>query len=142
MSLKLSRRGVRKSRWSSGSDLWFSARRRGFDPLTGRMVKSITQSDWDTEVKQHDTPVLVDFWASWCGPCKQVSPIVDQIASERNDIKFVKINIDENPELVAKLGITSVPTFALYNGSFLVDAFVGAKPRPWINSWLDDNVKG
>ena len=81
-------------------------------------VININKNNFQDEVMHSDKPVLLDFWASWCGPCRMVSPIVDEIAAERSDIKVGKINVDEQPELAAQFGVMSIPTLVVMkNGS-------------------------
>jgi thioredoxin 1 len=92
--------------------------------------KVVTDATFDAEVLQSDKPVLVDFWAEWCGPCRLVSPILDQIAGEHADkISIVKLNVDENPKTAAAYGITSLPTLQVYSGGEVVKSIIGAKPK-------------
>jgi thioredoxin 1 len=94
------------------------------------MPEAITTSQFDTEVLGSETPVIVDFWAEWCGPCRAVSPILEQIAEERGDsVRVVKVNIDEEPELQQRYGILSIPTILLFEGGEPKAAAVGAQPK-------------
>jgi thioredoxin 1 len=94
------------------------------------MPEPITTSQFDTEVLESETPVIVDFWAEWCGPCRAVSPILEQIAEERADeIRVVKVNIDEEPELQQRYGILSIPTILLFKGGEPTAAAIGAQPK-------------
>ena len=85
---------------------------------------------------REEKPVLVDFWAPWCGPCRMVSPVVDEIASERGDIKVGKVNVDEQPELAAQFGVMSIPTLVVMKNGKLANKTVGAKPKAQILAML------
>ena len=92
-------------------------------------VIRLTKENFQTEVMQADKPVLIDFYADWCGPCQMVSPIVDEIAGERSDIKVCKVNVDEQMELAQSFGVSSIPTLVVISGGKLVKHAVGAEQR-------------
>ena len=100
-------------------------------------VQTITRENFDEVVLKADKPVLVDFWAEWCGPCRMVSPIVDEIAEERSDIVVGKINVDEQGELAMRFGVMSIPTLLVFKGGELAQTSVGARPQAELLALLD-----
>ncbi len=99
-------------------------------------VLTVTQENFEREVLQADRPVLLDFWASWCGPCRMVSPLVDQVADERPDIKVGKVNVDEQPGLAQRFGVMSIPTLVVMRDGRESDRAVGARPKAAILAML------
>ena len=99
-------------------------------------VLHITKDNFQEQVLRSEKPVLLDFWAAWCGPCRMVGPIVDEIAEERSDIKVCKINVDEQPELAARFGVMSIPTLVVMNNGRIVNQAVGARPKAQILAML------
>jgi thioredoxin 1 len=96
----------------------------------GAATKTVTDATFDSDVLGSDKPVLVDFWAEWCGPCKMVAPVLEEIASEHGDkITVAKVNIDENPEIARRYQIMSIPTMSVFSGGEVVRSIVGAKPK-------------
>lgn len=92
-------------------------------------VITVTSQNFEAEVAASDKTVLIDFWASWCGPCRMLSPIVDEIAEERTDIKVGKINVDEEPELAGRFGVMSIPTLVVLVGGEVKNKSVGVIPK-------------
>ena len=100
------------------------------------MVTVITKDNFQAEVLQSDKPVLVDFWAAWCGPCKMLSPVVDQIADENPDIKVGKVNVDDEPELAGQFGVMSIPTLLVFKDGQIAGQSVGVRPKDFILGML------
>ncbi len=98
-------------------------------------VITITKENFQSEVVQSDKPVLLDFWATWCGPCRMVSPIVDQIADERSDIKVGKINVDEQPELAERFGVETIPTLLVFRNGQAGEPLIAPGSKAQIVEW-------
>ena len=92
-------------------------------------TKTVTDASFADDVLMSDKPVIVDFWAEWCGPCKMVAPILEEIAAENDGVVIAKLNVDENPQTAASYGITSIPTMNVYSGGDVVKTIIGAKPK-------------
>jgi thioredoxin len=100
------------------------------------MADNVKTDDFDSEVLQSDQPVLVDFWAEWCGPCHAIAPVLDQIAQERSDLRVVKLNIDEEPAIAQRYGVMSIPTLILFKDGEPQAAAVGAMPKSMLEERL------
>ena len=100
-------------------------------------VLKITNANFEAEVMNSEKPVLLDFWAPWCGPCRMVAPVIDKLAEERPDVKFGKINVDEEPQLAAQFGVVSIPTLVVMDGGAIVNMAVGARPKEMILEMLN-----
>jgi len=101
------------------------------------MTTAVTTSTFETEVISSDKPVIVDFWAAWCGPCRAVSPVLDTIAQERADeLRVVKVNIDEEPDLARRYGVLSIPTIVLFKDGEPAAAAIGAQPKTMLEKTL------
>jgi thioredoxin 1 len=105
----------------------------------GESTRSVTDSTFESEVLKSGKPVLVDYWAEWCGPCRQVAPVLEEIASEHSSkIDIVKLNVDENPEVVRTYGILNIPTLTVFKDGQVVKEIVGAKPKAALLRELDE----
>ncbi|MEA5040891.1 MAG: thioredoxin [Clostridiaceae bacterium] len=99
-------------------------------------VMTITKDNFQQEVMESEKPVLLDFWASWCGPCRMVSPLIDEIAEETQTVKVGKINVDEQPELASAFNVMSIPTLVVIKNGKVVNQMMGARPKQQIISML------
>jgi thioredoxin 1 len=105
-------------------------------------TEKVTTANFEAEVLKSSLPVVVDFWAEWCGPCRAVAPILEEISNEYGtNIKIVKLNTDEEPSIAMKYGISSIPTMNVFQGGEVVKAIVGAKPKPVLLRELDEFLK-
>ena len=104
-------------------------------------VKSIKEKEFESEVINSDKPVLIDFWAQWCGPCKEISPILEEISDEMKDtVKVVKMNIDENPNIPNKYGIQSIPTMIIFKKGEPISTKVGVVIKSELKTWIETSV--
>jgi len=100
-------------------------------------VGKTTDASFDTDVLKSSEPVVVDFWAEWCGPCRMIAPALEEISGSLGDkVKIVKLNVDENPNIAAKYGIMSIPTLLLFKGGEIKDRQVGAAPKQKLQQWI------
>ena len=102
---------------------------------------AVSDAEFESEVLKADQPVVVDFWAEWCGPCKQLLPLVDEIAGEmKGKVKIVKVNIDESPEAPTKYGVRGIPTLMLFKDGQVVDTRVGGMPKSQLTEWIEGQL--
>lgn len=104
------------------------------------MAKDVTDASFQAEVLEADTPILVDFWAPWCGPCRVVSPVLEEIDAERSDLRVVKVNIDENQQVASQFGVISIPTMILFKHGQPVHTIVGAYPKKRLEQELEPQL--
>lgn len=104
-------------------------------------TEAVTDATFNDDVLQADVPVVVDFWAEWCGPCKMIAPHLEEIADELGDkVKIVKLNVDDNQETAIKYGVRSIPTLIMFKGGEAADMQVGAQPRGKLTEWISAAV--
>ena len=108
--------------------------------MASEKIVSLTQENFETEVLKSDKPVLVDFWAEWCGPCRMVAPVLDEIAEQKSDVTIAKLNVDEHQELAMQYGVQSIPTFILFKGGEAADRILGAMPKAAFEEFLSRNA--
>jgi len=102
---------------------------------------AVTDATFDAEVKQSDLPVVVDFWAEWCGPCRQIGPALEEISEEMaGKVKIVKVNVDENPTAPMELGVRGIPALFLFKGGEVVSNKIGAAPKAALQSWIEGEI--
>ncbi|HEY4863760.1 MAG TPA: thioredoxin [Xanthobacteraceae bacterium] len=105
------------------------------------MVAPVSDKSFQADVLQSKEPVLVDFWAEWCGPCRAVAPVLEEVAGElKGKLKIVKLNVDENPETAAKYGIQSIPTLMIFKNGEMASRQIGAAPKAKIVQWITGSV--
>ena len=109
--------------------------------MAGKNVLTLTKSNFDSEVGNSDLPVLVDFWATWCGPCRAVAPIVEQLAADyEGRAKIAKLDVDAEGELARKFGISSIPTIMVFKGGEVVEQVLGARPKKQLAGLIDKHL--
>ena len=99
-----------------------------------------TVETFNDVVLKSDKPVIVDFWAPWCGPCKALAPVLDEVSLERSDITIVKVDVDENQDIAQKFGVRGIPTLCLFDKGILEATKVGSINKPSLNGWIDSNI--
>jgi thioredoxin 1 len=109
--------------------------------MASEKILTVSDNNFESEVLQSDTPVLVDFWAEWCGPCRMVAPVLDQIADEMDGkVRIAKLNVDENQQIAYQFQVSSIPTFILFKGGQMADRILGARPKSEFENFINRNL--
>ena len=109
--------------------------------MSSELIKHVSDASFDADVLQSDKPVLVDYWAEWCGPCKMIAPILDDLSKDYGDrLQIAKMNVDENRDVPAKFGIRGIPTLMIFKGGELVDTKVGALPKAQLTAFIERHL--
>jgi len=109
--------------------------------MASEKIVTITQDNFENEVLKSDTPVLVDFWAEWCGPCRMVAPVLDQLADEMDGkVRIAKLNVDENQQIAYQFQVSSIPTFILFKNGQMADRTLGALPKAGFEKFIERNL--
>lgn len=106
--------------------------------MASEKIINLKATDFSAEVLNSDIPVMVDFWAPWCGPCRMVLPVIEEIAEERDDVKICKVNVDDEVELASKFGIMSIPTLMVFENGEIIKKSMGAKSKEDLLDWMDE----
>ena len=102
---------------------------------------NVTDTDFDAQILKADKPVILDYWAEWCGPCKMIAPILGDLSNELTDVKIAKLNIDENPETPGKYGVRGLPTLMLFKGGEVIATKVGVAQKSHLKQWVEDSLQ-
>jgi len=103
-------------------------------------IIQVTKDNFENEVLNSEKPVLVDFWAEWCGPCRLVAPVLDELATEKQGVRIAKVNVDQNQELAVKFQVSSIPTFVLFKNGQVADRMLGAMPKSAFEDFINRNA--